>query len=64
MDYRRRKKIQLKTPEVIPDGATVRRGKKEKRKKEKRREEETLAHELSERAPRIHGGRGEEGEEE
>lgn len=36
MDYRRRKKIQLKTPEVIPGGVTVRKGKKEKRKREKR----------------------------
>lgn len=31
MDYRRRKKIQLKTPEVIPGGVTVRKGKKGKR---------------------------------
>lgn len=36
MDYRRRKKIQLKTPEVIPGGVTVRKGKKGKRKGEKR----------------------------
>lgn len=58
MDYRRRKKIQLKTPEVIPGGVTVRKGKKGKRKKEKRGEGEALAHALSEKAPRIPGGTG------
>lgn len=64
MDYRRRKKIQLKTPEVIPGGVTVRKGKKGKRKGEKRGRGK---HSLSEKAPRITGGTGgrrEEREEE
>lgn len=67
MDYRRRKKIQLKTPEVIPGGVTVRKGKKGKRKGEKRGRGKHSLTRSPKKPPRISGGTGgsrEEREEE